>query len=212
MTQPFGPFTQKQSFKRDHLQTRGNKVYGSLPGAASAFGHGVPGIEVVAGPPRVEPIHRRRDLPERGAYVSRVIVEPEFDAAVARQRGQAGERLTCRRDLRLDVWRRAVAPVARFEIAHAAACRRLQQGLRGGCGCRCEIRRHHRDLHAVRRYRLDRPRQVFGRTLRQHVARGTHREIDAIEAGILHRLPQITPAQIRQVLGKETEDRRLGRR
>ena len=137
-----------------------------------------------------------------------VIVESHLDAALARQRGEALERLSRLGHLRTHVWRRRVAPVARLEEPHAAARGGLQQWARKRHARRGQVRRDHRDLHALCGEGVNCAREILGRALRQHVAARPDGEVHAVEPGLLDRAAEVAPVELWQVLREKTEHAR----
>ena len=149
-------------------------------------------------------------MSHNAAPMADAVVKAQLDAAVARQGRETGERITRRRDLRADVRRLRETPVAGLEVAHAALRRRRQQRPRPRHRRRRQLGRDHRHLD---------PCAVIASTARGKSSAafsgstplGANRQIDAVEAGLLHRLAELAPPELRQVL-REQAERPLARR
>ena len=79
----------------------------------------------------IERVDVRRDVPERRAEIALVIVHPDGDPVLFRQRGQAGQIASHRRRFRPDVLQR-VLPVANLDQADPGLAGCLED--RPGCG------------------------------------------------------------------------------
>jgi hypothetical protein len=98
-----------------------------------------------------------------------------------------------------------VAPVAHLEVRNAEPCRRAEDGPRGRIGGRGELGGDHRHIDSLGSDRLDGARQILRCALRQHVPSRPHREVGAVESGIMQPLRQLAVIQLGQMLGEEID-------